>query len=217
MIGRFMGQIAILSLVSLIGYSMLYMICYAILIHKELEPDKSVLTIVGESLRYLLYFIVVYLVISIIMGFGATIGFFLLIIGMLVALLYFGTVFAPAGAIIIVEKSDPISVLGRCFSLVHKHFWPTVGQVAVFVVIYMIVSGILGMIAIIPFMGSLFDVMSDPMAAEDMVRSGEFMSQVVNPVQILLSSLANALTLPAFPVFSLAIYLNLKAREDQAA
>lgn len=210
------GPIMLYFAVMIIGYGMLYLVMHYLIIVKESDPEKGHAALFGEVIgRFLLPYLLAVVVAGIIMFAGVFVGIFLLVIGSLLAAIYLGSVFLPITPVMIVEQRDPISTIGRCFNLVHKHFWPTMGQFLVFMVLFIIVSFVLGLLSSAPYIGSLFSVLSDPDAAQQAMESNRGMLQN-NPLVILLGALVNGAMLPFMPAFSSVVYFNLRAREDEA-
>jgi membrane-anchored glycerophosphoryl diester phosphodiesterase (GDPDase) len=111
--------------------------------------------------------------------------------------------------VLIVEGTDIGHAIARTFSLVHKRFWINIGWVAVFIVIIMVISVIFSGIILIPFSGSFLKIMADPEAASNI------MTFASNPLYIVLSSAANALYLPALPIFASILYFHGRAVDEE--
>jgi hypothetical protein len=214
-IGSLLGKLFLILLVVFVGYSLLYLFIHYYVIYQYTEPDRSHLSMFGEAMRRfaLPYFLIVF-IITIILTVSMTVGVFLLIVGMFVALCYFGTIFLPVTPILIVEKDDPITTLGRCFKLGHLDFWPTLGALLVIQILLMVASMILSAIVMAPFAIDLFKLMN-PNTIMEMMESGESIFSFMTPAFVLVSSVVNAVTFPVTPIFAVLVYFKLKYKEDQ--
>jgi hypothetical protein len=214
-LGGFFGNLILFGAILFIGYAILYLFIHYFIIYREIEPEKSHLIFLGDSVRkFVLKYIVTILLVFIILFAGAMLGLVLLIIGSLVAILYFGTIFFPISPLVIIEKTNPLESINRSFRLVHTDFWPTLGCIVVLYIILMVISLILGVITMAPFAVDFFKLLN-PNAILEMVESGQsILSKVLSPGYILLSSVANAITFPVIPVFAVLVYFNLKYKED---
>nr|MCU0363890.1 hypothetical protein [Bacteroidales bacterium] len=165
-------------------------------------------------LRALRYFIP-YLIIVVLLAFFASVaillGFFVLIIGALFALVYVMALYLFILPVLMVEGPSIGNVISRTFSLMHRNFWNNIGWVAVFLVLLIVISVILSGIILLPFAGSFFRTLLHPEQASAMVE------MTTNPLFIGLSALASALTFPLMPVFSLILYFNGRADEEKKA
>jgi hypothetical protein len=214
-IGSFLGKLFLILLVMFLGYSILYLFIHYFIIYQYAEPEQSHFSMFSNALKKfaLPYFLLVIIMI-IILTLSMTIGFFLLIIGMFVALCYFGTIFLPVTPILIIEKDDPISTLGRCFNLGHLDFWATLGALIVIQILIMVASMILSAITMAPFAIDMFQLMN-PNNVLEMMESGESIFSFITPAFVLVSSIVNAITFPIIPIFAVLVYFKLKYKEDQ--
>ncbi len=209
------GNLFLYLVTILLGYSLLYLLLHHFIIRKEEEPRLQAGTLFMESVtKHYLPYLVVMIITGLLFFAGIFLGIFLLVIGSLLAAVYLGTVFFPVTPTLIVEKRDPFATIGRCFSLVHGYFWPTVGQVLVFMILYLIVSFLLGILASAPYAGNLFQIMSHPEAAGEMIADNRFIN-MQNPLMILLNAAVSGALLPFIPAFATTLYFNLRAREDE--
>ena len=214
-IGGFLGKLFLILLVMFIGYAILYLFIHYFVIHKYADPEKSHLSMFGDAVsKFALPYLLVIIIVILILTVSMTIGIFLLIIGMFVALCYFGTIFLPVTPILIVEKTDPISTISRSFKLGHLDFWPTLGALIVMYIVIMVASMILGAITMAPFAVDFLKLLN-PNTVMDMLDSGESLFSFMTPGFILVSSITNAITFPIIPIFAVLVYFKLKYREDQ--
>jgi len=164
--------------------------------------------------KFALPYLLIILIVSIILTISMTIGLFLLIVGMFLALLYFGTIFLPVTPILIVEKEDPITTISRCFKLGHLDFWPTLGALIVISILLMVASMILSAITMAPFSMDAFKLLN-PNTVLEMIESGESLLSFMTPGFVLVSSIASAITFPVIPIFAVLVFFKLKYKEDQ--
>jgi len=214
-VGGLLGKLFLFLLVLFIGYSLLYLFIHYFIIYQYTDPEKSHFSLFVEAIKkFALPYLLIILIIGIILTVSMTIGLFLLIVGMLVALLYFGTIFLPVTPILIVEKEDPIVTISRCFKLGHLDFWPTLGALIVISILIMVASMILSAIAMAPFSIDMFRLLN-PNTVLEMLESGESMLSFITPGFVLVSSIVNAITFPIIPIFAVLVYFKLKYKEDQ--
>lgn len=214
-IGSFLGTLFLILFIMFIGYSILYLFIHYFVIYQYIEPEKSHLSMFGDAIRrFALPYLLIVLIVTIILIVSATIGIFLLIVGMFVALLYFGTIFLPVAPILIVEKEDPITTINRSFKLGHLEFWPTLGALIVMYILIMVASMILSAITMAPFAIDMFKLMN-PNTILEMIENGESIFSFITPAFVLVSSIVNAITFPIIPIFAVLVYFKLKYKEDQ--
>ncbi|UCG26688.1 MAG: hypothetical protein JSV24_06815 [Bacteroidales bacterium] len=214
-IGGFLGRLFLILLVMFVGYAILYLFIHYFIIQKYTDPGQSHLVIFGDAVRkYALPYILILIIVIIILTVSMTIGVFLLVIGMFVALCYFGTIFLPITPILIVEKKDPLTTISRSFKLGHLDFWPTLGALIVMYIVVMVASMILGAITLAPFAVDFFKFMN-PDAVSEMLEGGESLFSFLTPGFILVSAVTNAITFPVIPIFAVLVYFKLKYKEDQ--
>ena len=210
-IGPLFGNMFIFLLISIVGNTLLMGFLTLLLMNQD--PSHSHIRLLGESItRYFLPLLVAFIIAGIIFSVGIILGVFLLIVGSLFALAYFATVFFPLAAIVVNERTDPFKTISRCFRLVHSDLWKILGWVVLILVIYLVLSFILGAIAMIPSAAGFFEIMKYP---EEALSSGSLFENFNSPIQILLNSLTNAALFPVFPIFGVLLYLHLKHGEDQ--
>jgi len=210
-----LGKLFLFLIVLYIGYSLLYLFIHYYIIYQYIEPEKSHSTLFLEAMKkFALPYLLIILIVSIILTISMTIGLFLLIVGMFLALLYFGTIFLPVTPILIVEKEDPITTISRCFKLGHLDFWPTLGALIVISILLMVASMILSAITMAPFSMDAFKLLN-PNTVLEMIESGESLLSFMTPGFVLVSSIASAITFPVIPIFAVLVFFKLKYKEDQ--
>jgi len=211
-LGNVLGDISLMLASSVIIYTIIGLFLSYLVLNLSKDKGMGHLSLFSESMSKHFFSLLGATILSgIILIFGTFLGVFALVIGALIAAFYFGTVFFPLTPIVILEKSNPIEAISRSFKMVHSDFWKTLGFVAVLIIIYIVVSLVLGALTMIPFATDFMDLMSNPESLE----ASEITGTMLNPLQLILSSISNALLLPFFPIFGILLYLNLKHKEDQ--
>ncbi|HOU02002.1 MAG TPA: hypothetical protein PLA79_05900 [Bacteroidales bacterium] len=196
--------IAIISVISLYFTVVLqyYVIC------NPVDRDITILSSTYKSLKYFLPYLIIIILLSFFGSIVLALGLLVFIIGIFFAALYIATLYMFFLPVLIVEGTDIGNAIARTFSLVHKRFWINIGWVAVFIVILMVLSVILSGLILIPFSGSFLKIMVNPEEASTIM---DFAS---NPLYIILSSAANALYLPALPIFAAILYFHGRASDE---
>ncbi len=197
--------IVIISLISLYVTTVLhyYVIC------KPVDSDTTILSSTYRSLRYFLPYLIIIILLSFFGSIAMALGLLVFIVGIFFAAIYIATLYLFFLPVLIVEGTDIGHAIARTFSLVHKRFWINIGWVAVFIVIIMVISVILSGIILIPFSGSFLKIMADPEEASNILTFAS------NPLYIVLSSAANALYLPALPIFASILYFHGRAMDEE--
>lgn len=178
------------------------------IIYKPVDESNNFLTSLAKALRYYLPF----LVIMILFGFMATIGMALgilaLIIGVFFVALYLLMLYLFILPVLMLEGADIGRTINRTFTLAHRNFWSNMGTTAVFLIIMIVISLILSGVIMIPFSGNFLKTIFSPeKAGITDIQS--------NPVYIILSSLAGAVTLPVIPILSCILYFNARVNEEE--
>ena len=177
------------------------------IIYKPL--GMSLMNSLLNSLKYFPVFIILMILMLFFVAFALMVGILALIIGVFFTALYALVIYLFILPVMMVEGPHIGSIISRSFGLAHRSFWPNMGWSAVLIILVIVISVVLSGIIALPFAGSLFKSVfsQDPSAAVEMAK---------NPVFIILSSLAGALTTPLLPIFSCILYFNARAREDES-
>ena len=197
--------IIIISIISLYVTTVLqyYVIC------KPIDNDTTILLSTYKSLRYFIPYLIIIILLSFFGSFALALGLLVFIVGIFFAAIYIATLYLFFLPVLIVEGTDIGHAIARTFSLVHKRFWVNIGWVAVFIVIIMVISVILSGIILIPFSGNFLKIIANPEEASSI------MTFASNPLYIVLSAAANALCLPALPIFSSILYFHGRAMDEE--
>jgi hypothetical protein len=177
-------------------------------IYNPIDNNNNIRVSLSRSLRYF----VPYLITMVLLAFAASVaivlGIILFIVGVLFAVLYIMTLYMFILPVMLVEGPDIGNTIKRSVTLAHRNFWTNIGWVAVFVIILIVLSVILSGIILVPFTGSFIKTITNPGGAQGIANISS------NPLFIILSAMAGALTMPLLPVFSCILYFNGKAREE---
>ena len=203
---KFIGPGVVIILISLF----LNTVLQHYIIFKPIDESNSIITSLVKAFRYYLPFLVIMVLFAFIGAIGMVIGVLALIIGAFFVALYLLTLYLFVLPILLIEGPDIGNTISRSFGLAHRNFWSNMGWVAVFLIIMIVISIILSSLIMLPFAGSFMKSIFNPgeTAALDVYK---------NPVFIVLSSLAGALTLPLLPILSCILYFNARAGEDETA
>jgi hypothetical protein len=200
-------------LVPMLIISLLNLLLTTILQHyilfKPIDSSTTVLTSMFRSLRYFLPYLIILIMLSFAGAFAIVIGLLALIVGAVFAAFYILTLYLYILPVMMAEGSDIGRTVGRVFKLAHRDFWSNFGWVAAIIVILVVISLILSGIILLPFAGTFFKTLFNPEEASAAVEMTK------NPLFIILSALANAITIPVMPIFAAILYFNGKAKEDK--
>lgn len=178
------------------------------IINKPVDSDNNIISSVLKSFRYYIPYLLTIIILSFAGSIAIILGFFVLVIGAIFAVIYVMTLYLFILPVMMVEGVDIGKTISRVFKLTHRNFWTNFGWVATFVIILIVISLILSGIVLIPFTGSFIKTLFNPeeaTAAVDLTN---------NPFFFILTSLVNALTMPLMPIFASILYFNGKAREE---
>ncbi|HLN55894.1 MAG TPA: hypothetical protein VK207_07865 [Bacteroidales bacterium] len=180
------------------------------IIYRPIDEGNNILKSLISAFKYYFPFIVIMILFAFAGAIGMVLGILALVIGAFFVALYLLTLYLFILPIMMVEGPDIGNTIARTFSLAHRKFWNNIGQVAVFLIIMIVISIVLSSLIMIPFAGSFLKNIFNPgdAAATDIYK---------NPVFIILSSLAGALTMPLLPILACMLYFNARAEEDDSA
>ena len=192
----------------IIFFSFLFsMILQYYIIRKPVDQDSNIFSIGATSIvKFFLPLLLLYILLSLFAVVAVTIGIFILFIGALFAVIYVVLIAAFIAPVLMIDNQGIGETITTTISLAHKRFWPNIGWVVVFGIIVMVISLVLGAIIMIPFGGSFLRTIMNP------ENASELLTMTSKPSFIILNALANAITMPLFPIFSLVLYFN--ARSD---
>jgi len=201
----FLVPMLIISLINLV----LTTILQHYVLFKPVDSSNTVLTSLLKSLRYFLPYLIILIILSFVGAIAIVIGVLALVVGAVFAALYILTLYLFILPVMMAEGPDIGRTISRVFKLAHRDFWSNFGWVSAIIVILLVVSLILSGIILLPFAGSFFKTLFNPEEASAAVEMTK------NPLFIILSALANAITIPVMPIFATILYFNGKAKEDK--
>ncbi|MBS0010660.1 MAG: hypothetical protein KFF49_04580, partial [Bacteroidales bacterium] len=175
-------------------------------LRKPVDPESNIVSIGSTGLaRFFLPLLVLNIILALFALVAIMLGVLLLFVGALFAIVYVAMLYAFIAPVLMIERPDISDTIRTTISLAHKRFWPNMGWVAVFVILIMVISFVLGAIIMIPFGGSFIRTITSP------ENASELLDLTSRPSFIILNALANALTMPLFPIFSLVLYFNSRS------
>ena len=205
-IKEYLVPIVVILLINLLFSAILqYYIIY--------NPIDSSATIPGSifnGFRYYIPFLVIMVILSLVASIAIVLGLLALIIGVFFSMIYVVMLYLFILPILMVEGPNIANTISRTVALGHRNFWSNIGWVAVFIILFIVISLILSGIILIPFTGSFLKSIVNPEEAEGIV------DVTTKPLFLILSAVVNAITLPLVPIFACILYFNGRAGEAQA-
>ncbi len=195
-------------LITMINLLFTTIIHYYIL-HHSIDNQDSIITSAIKSMKYFIPYLLVMILLAFAGSIAIMLGLMVFIVGAVFSLLYVLTLYLMVLPAMMAEGPDIINTISRTFKLAHRNFWSNIGWVAVLLMLLIVISLVLSGIVLLPFSGSFI---------RNLFNSGntpEVMELAKNPVYILLSAVANALTFPLMPIFAFILYFNGRAAEEE--
>jgi hypothetical protein len=209
MLGMMKGYLVPLLIISLVNLLFMTILQYYI-IYNPLNSENSVFVSIFKSVKYYIPYLIIIVLLVFAGSVAIILGVFVVIIGMFFAMLYVITLSCFILPILMVEGVNIGNTIRRTITLAHKNFWSNIGWVTVFIIIVVVISLIISGVILLPFTGSFVKTIMNP---DDATKLLDF---TTNPLFIILSAAASALTLPLMPVFACILYFNARAREEQS-
>ncbi len=179
-------------------------------IYNPLDRSINIFVSAMKSVRYFVPYIIIMILLAFAGSIAIVLGIFLLIVGAFFAFLYIMTLYLFILPVMMVEGPNIGTTISRTFSLTHKNFWPNLGWVAIFLLILIVISLLASAVILLPFTGNFLKTImnaGEPSAIPNLPH---------NPLFVIFSAIAGALTLPLLPLFSCILYFNGRAKEDTA-
>ena len=199
------GPYMLIILISLV----IGVLLHAWVMEKPISDGDFVSSLLRKSLIALIPYLAVMIIISIIAVVLVTIGLVLLVLPGLFAIFYISTVMIFTMPVTLMESRNPVTVISRSFTLVHKNFWPNIGWVAVVILIILVISLVIGALVMLPFTGTFIRSMANPTEVSSMLELSR------KPLYIIFSALATSLITPVLPIFAFILYF--RNRGDEVA
>lgn len=181
------------------------------IIFSPIDANINVINSITRSLKYFIPYLIIIVLLSFVGSFLLILGLMMLVVGVFFALVYLLTIYFFILPLLMVEGPSIYNTITRTIKLAHNRFWQNIGWTAVFLIILIVISVILSGIILLPFTGSFLKAFSS------VENSDAVVALTKNPLFIVLSSVANALTYPLVPIFSAILYFNRKANEEDSA
>ena len=178
------------------------------ILYSPLESGSNVLSTFIQSFRYFIpYLIIIFILLAagtLLIG----LGIIAFIVGAIFSVIIVVTLYLFIAPILLIENTDISQTIKRTIKLSYTNFWTNIGWVSMLILIIFVISIGLSAIILLPFTGDFIKTLTNP------ADSAKIMELARNPVYIILSSLAGALTLPLMPIFSYILYFNSVASTE---
>jgi uncharacterized membrane protein YphA (DoxX/SURF4 family) len=204
-IREYLLPMALISLMNLLFTAILQ----HYILYNPVDNENNIFRSVIKSLRYFIPFLVLIILLSFTGAIAIILGLLALVVGAVFAVIYIMTLYLFILPVMMVEGPDIGNTISSVFKLAHRNFWSNFGWVSAFIILLIVISFILSGLVMVPFAGSFFKTIVNPEEASAVSGFAK------NPLFIILSALANALTIPLMPIFSTILYFNGKARENK--
>jgi hypothetical protein len=198
-------------MVPIVGISVVNLLFNVVLqyyiIYSPLDKENNILVSLERSLRYFLPYLIIMILLVFVGSIALVLGILVLIVGVFFSILYIMTLYLFILPVMMIEGPNIGNTIKRTITLTHRNFWTNIGWVAVFIIVLIVISLIASAIILLPFTGNFIKSIMNP------GETPEIINMAKNPLFIILSALAGALTFPLIPLFSCILYFNGKASE----
>ncbi len=178
------------------------------IMYNPLDKENTILVSLIKSLRYFIPYLILMILLVFAGSIAMALGILILIVGVFFSILYIMTLYLFILPILMVEGPNIGNTITRTITLAHRNFWSNMGWVAVFIILLIVLSLISSGIILLPFTGNFIKSIVNP------GETSEIINMTKNPLFIILSALAGAITFPLIPLFSCILYFNGRAREE---
>ncbi len=179
------------------------------ILYNPIDSSTSIFVSIFKGFRYYIPFLVIMVILAFVASIAIVLGLLALIIGVFFSMIYVVMLYLFILPILMVEGPNIANTIRRTVTLGHRNFWSNIGWVAVFIILFIVISLILSGIILIPFTGSFLKSIINPEEAEGIV------DVTTKPLFLILSAVVNAITLPLVPIFACILYFNGRAGEAQ--
>jgi hypothetical protein len=207
MLGMMKEMVVPILIISLVNLLFNVVLQYYV-IYNPLNSENNILVSLMKSLRYFIPYLIVMVIFAFAASIAIVLGILVLIVGVIFSVLYIMTLYLFILPIMMTEGPDIGNTIARTIRLAHRNFWTNIGWVAVFLILIIVITLISSGIILLPFTGNFIKTIMNP------GESSELVNMTKNPLFIILSALAGALTFPLIPLFSCILFFNGKAREE---
>ena len=208
MLGMFRDMMVPILVISVINLLFNVVLQYYI-IYNPLDKENNILVSLVKSLRYFIPYLILMILLVFAGSIAMALGILILIVGVFFSILYVMTLYLFVLPVLIVEETNIGNTITRTITLAHRNFWSNIGWVAVFIIVLIVISLISSGVILLPFTGNFIKSIVNPGEASEIINMSK------NPLFIILSALAGALTFPLIPLFSCILYFNGRAREEK--
>jgi hypothetical protein len=178
------------------------------ILFNPLDENNSILNSLISSFRYLVPYLVIIILLFIFGIMAVTLGAVAFVIGAIFAVFYVMTLYLFILPIMMIEGTDISHTIIRTFKLAHKNFWTNYFLVFLFMMLFIMIAFIISGLMLAPFAGNFLSSIFNPEEAANFAEISKM------PLYIVLSIIANAITMPLLPIFSTILYLNSIAKEQ---
>ena len=178
------------------------------ILYSPLHSGANIFSTLIQSVRFFIpYLIIIFILLAagtLLIG----LGLIVFIVGAIFSVILVVTLYLFIAPILLIENTDISQTISRTVKLSYTNFWTNIGWVSVLILIIFVISIGLSAMILLPFTGDFIKTLTNP------ADSAKIMELAKNPVYIILSSLAGALTLPLLPIFSYILYFHSVASTD---
>jgi hypothetical protein len=207
MLGMMKELLVPILIISLINLLFNVILQYYV-IYNPLSKENNIIVSMLKSLRYFIPYVIVMVLLAFAGSIAIVLGILALLIGVFFSLIYVFTLYFFILPVMMTEGTNIGNTISRTITLAHRNFWSNMGWVAVFIIVLIVISLISSGIILLPFTGNFIKTIINPGETSGLI------DMTKNPLFIILSALAGALTFPLIPLFSCILYFNGKATED---
>jgi hypothetical protein len=189
------GPILMLALVSVI-FSV-FLTVYVI--DKPVDETFSLTEYLKKSITIILPYLVALIFLALPGVMLVSLGMFAFVLPGIFAAFYVFTIGLFLLPVLIVERINPSNALMRSLSLTHRKFWINIGWVTIIMVLLLIFSFVITALIKVPFTGTFIKSIQDPGTGVELAK---------NPLFIGLTSIADALIAPVYPILAAILYFS---------
>jgi hypothetical protein len=209
MLGKLKVLVAPILIISVVNLFFTTILQYYI-IFNPVNSENNIIVSIMKSLKFFIPFLIIMVLLTFAGAIAIVLGLLALVVGVFFSILYLMTLYLFILPIMMIEDTSIGNTINRTFSLTHKNFWTNLGWVSVFIILLLVISVILSGLILIPFTGNFIKTIMNPEGATNIT------DMTSNPLYIILSAIAGALTLPLMPIFGCVLYFNSKAAEEHS-
>jgi len=207
MLGMLKDVLVPILIISIINLFFNVVLQYYI-IYNPLNKENTIVVSLKKSLNYFIPYLILIILLSFVGSIAIVLGILALVIGVFFSIVYIMTLYLFILPVMMIEGPNIGNTISRTLNLAHRNFWSNLGWVAVFLIVLIVISLIFSGIILLPFSGNFIKTIMNK------GEPSEIINVTKNPLFIILSALAGAITFPLIPLFSCILYFNSKMREE---